>query len=429
MALLVLLSSTTDHFGGGIRWSQFLVAAQQRGRDNAARSQSDLIPGNHTSNAAVLVSSSRFWHNYRHVSNVLTMYNLLKNHGGLRDEDIILMIADDMPCNARNPFKNGIFPKTANGGNGETFYGPAVEIDYRGTDVTVDAFLRVLTGRHKMGELPSRTLSHLSPGTNVLVYLTGHGGDQFFKFQDGEEITAQDLASTFTHMKDTGRYNDLLLVADTCQAFTLDPSHPEIHGSDRVRDVTTFASSLKDQNSYAHHSDTDVGMSVVDRYTYHVSEFLTKRGRGGGRDALEGVSLKEAMFDSLRSKNLGADVGMNDASSRRRTGQVALCDFLCAASEGSGVEEGGGNSVEVLRERWEHDELGASGAADMVDAEAAAARSRRLKQYGSEGKSPLDRGRDDEPKQDGRRGMRSSDPRFLLCVAGLMVAVRLSSKK
>ena len=70
---------------------------QRRYSDQTARA-ADLLSGNHTRNAAVLVSSSRYWHNYRHVSNVLSLYNLLKTGGRFTDDNIILMIADDVPC-------------------------------------------------------------------------------------------------------------------------------------------------------------------------------------------------------------------------------------------------------------------------------------------------------------------------------------------
>jgi len=55
----------------------------------------------HTNNWAVLVCTSRFWFNYRHVANTLSIYHTIKEHG-IPDSNIILMLADDMPCNPRN---------------------------------------------------------------------------------------------------------------------------------------------------------------------------------------------------------------------------------------------------------------------------------------------------------------------------------------
>lgn len=40
-----------------------------------------LTRGNHTNNWAVLVDTSRFWFNYRHVANVLSIYRTVKRLG------------------------------------------------------------------------------------------------------------------------------------------------------------------------------------------------------------------------------------------------------------------------------------------------------------------------------------------------------------
>ena len=197
---------------------------------------SPLISGNHTSNVAIIVSSSRYWFNYRHVTNALSIYHLLKR-GGITDDNIILMLADEIPCNMRNPFRGKIFPRGTGGGD----LMEDAEIDYSGTDVTVDAFLRVLLGRHLPGEEggSARSWPKLDENSNVLVYLTGHGGDNFFKFQDGEELMSNDVASVFSQMYEMKRYNEILFISDTCQAFTM---ADEI----RVPNVFSVGSSLKE---------------------------------------------------------------------------------------------------------------------------------------------------------------------------------------
>ncbi len=47
---------------------------------------------------AVLVCTSRFYYNYRHVANTLSMYRTVKRLG-IPDSNIILMLADDVACN------------------------------------------------------------------------------------------------------------------------------------------------------------------------------------------------------------------------------------------------------------------------------------------------------------------------------------------
>ena len=53
------------------------------------------------------------------------------------------------------------------------------------------------------------------------VYLSGHGGNEFMKFQDTQELMAGDVADALAQMAAKGRYRELLLVVETCQAATL----------------------------------------------------------------------------------------------------------------------------------------------------------------------------------------------------------------
>lgn len=95
----------------------------------------------HTNNWAVLVCTSAFWFNYRHVANVLSVYRMAKGLG-IPDDHIILMLADDMACNGRNNHQGQVFgslEKTLN------LYGDDIEVDYRGCEVTVEMFIRLLT--------------------------------------------------------------------------------------------------------------------------------------------------------------------------------------------------------------------------------------------------------------------------------------------
>ena len=62
---------------------------------------------------------------------------------GIPDSNIILMLADDVACNPRNKFPGCVF---ANAGRHLDLYGDNIEVDYRGYEVTVENFIRVLTG-------------------------------------------------------------------------------------------------------------------------------------------------------------------------------------------------------------------------------------------------------------------------------------------
>ncbi|EFJ48837.1 hypothetical protein VOLCADRAFT_60020 [Volvox carteri f. nagariensis] len=216
----------------------------------------------HENNWAVLVSTSRFWLNYRHIVNTMSIYHVVKRLG-IPDSNIILMIPDDMACNARNPLPAQLF-------NNESHlldvYGQDVEVDYRGYEVTVSNFLQVMTGRaHYNVPRSKRLLSDAS--SNVLVYLSGHGGDEFIKFNDVEELLAQDLADALAQMAEKGRYRELLMIVETCEAATL---------VQRISapNVITVASSQKGQQSLSFKSDPELGLSLIDRFTYQTLAFF-----------------------------------------------------------------------------------------------------------------------------------------------------------
>nr|CCA19647.1 GPIanchor transamidase putative [Albugo laibachii Nc14]CCA23079.1 GPIanchor transamidase putative [Albugo laibachii Nc14] len=215
-----------------------------------------------TNNWAVVVDTSRFWFNYRHIANALSLYHSVKLMG-IPDSQIILMLADQMPCNARNCFPGQVFNSRTQKIN---LYGKDVEVDYRGAEVTVANFITVLTGRHQEATPASKKLE-TDENSNIFIFMTGHGGDQFLKFQDAEEISSQDLADAFQDMHVKKRYKKILFMVDTCQAGSL-------FNAITSPNVATIGSSKVGENSYAHHVDRQLGLSVIDRFTYFTLDYL-----------------------------------------------------------------------------------------------------------------------------------------------------------
>jgi GPI-anchor transamidase subunit K len=285
----------------------------------------------HTSNHAVIVSSSRYWFNYRHVINALSIYRLIRSNG-IPDSNIVLMLADEYAVNPRNPLPNQLLPA---GRAGPTLYDAGVEIDYRGDDVRVESFLRVLTGRRHPscadeddvvdkddclgGQGP---VLDTDRNSNVLIYLTGHGGDNFFKFQDAEEVLASQLGSALSEMSARGMYRHVLLLADTCQAFTL---------GDAVTapNVTVIGSSLRGESSYAHHSDDALGLSVIERYTHALIEFLNGRA-----SSWQQLTLQQGLVDPYSYETQRAHVGVKEDTAVLTMNQLRMGDFFCNVGSG-----------------------------------------------------------------------------------------------
>ncbi|KAF9428696.1 glycosylphosphatidylinositol anchor biosynthesis [Podila epigama] len=282
----------------------------------------------HTNNWAVLVCTSRFWFNYRHIANTLSMYRTVKRLG-IPDSNIILMLADDVACNSRN-----IFPATVynNRDRHLDLYGENVEVDYRGYEVTVENFIRMLTGRVSKDTPRSKRLM-TDDQSNILVYMTGHGGEEFLKFQDAEEISAYDLGDAFQQMYEKKRYNEILFMIDTCQANTM---YTKIHSPN----ILATGSSKLDESSYSHHNDPDIGVAVIDRFTYYNLEVLEKI------DMQSKATLKQ-LFDTYSYERLGSTHGVREDLFNRPLDQVPITDFfgnvqnveLTKTKDASGTEE------------------------------------------------------------------------------------------
>lgn len=268
---------------------------------------------NHTNNWAIIVGTSRFWFNYRHTSNPLGFYRTVKRLG-IPDSHIILMLADDHACNARNVFPGEIFH---NANRQSNVYGDAIEVDYRGYDVTVELFIRLMTGRHD----PSvpRTQRLLSDErSNILLYMSGHGGDEFLKFQDSEELSAMDLADCVEQMYQKKRYNEMMIVIDTCQAESM---FFQLYSPN----IFAIGSSKRRTNSYSHHHDKVIGVSVVDRFSYYSLEYLDQL-------TLTSTQTIANFFSYFRPELLHSQANWRTDLYKKDISKVLVTDFFASVT-------------------------------------------------------------------------------------------------
>ena len=292
---------------------------QSHASTNAAHETSTNATGRprattHTNNWAVLVGTSKFWFNYRHLANVLGMYRTVKRLG-IPDSHIILMLADDAACNPRNPYPGSVW---ASYKHELDLYGDDVEVDYRGYEVTVTNLLRLLTGRVP-AHMPRSKRLDSDEHSNIFLYMTGHGGDEFLKFQDSEEISAYDLADAIEQMWEKRRYHELLFMIDTCQAATM---------ASRLYspNVIAVGSSLKGENSYSYTTDYAVGVPLSDRYTRVVLEYMEKVTRTSAQ------TLQE-LFSSVGEARTYSTQFVRSDLFHRPLDEVRITDFLGSVAQ------------------------------------------------------------------------------------------------
>ncbi|KAG5437505.1 hypothetical protein PCANB_000933 [Pneumocystis canis] len=238
------------------------------------------------------------------------MYRTIKRLG-IPDSQIILMLSDDIACNSRNAFPGAVFH---NADRVLDLYGEDIEVDYRGYEVTVENFIRLLTGRVSPNTPRSKRLL-TDEQSNIFIYMTGHGGDSFLKFQDSEEIFSNDIADAFQQMWEKRRYHEILFMIDTCQANTM-------YSKFYSPNVLAMGSSDLNESSYSHHSDNDIGVSVIDRFTYYTLDFLEKNVNITSK-----YTFKD-LFDSYDKNLIQSTPGIKTDLFGREINDVKITDFL-----------------------------------------------------------------------------------------------------
>ncbi|TAL16567.1 hypothetical protein EPN96_09000 [bacterium] len=169
---------------------------------------------------ALIVAGSNEWGNYRHQSDALAQYRLLKK-SGLGDDRIILVLADDIAGNPANPYP-GVVQYVE---GGENQY-EGVRIDYNLSSITASALIDILTGNQ------SETLDQVilsGPGDNIYVYLSGHGNQSGFfvdspdplSYSQGALLTPQALNTALNAMNASDKYRQVLLVVEACHSGAL----------------------------------------------------------------------------------------------------------------------------------------------------------------------------------------------------------------
>lgn len=243
------------------------------------------------------------------MANVLSMYRTVKRLG-IPDSQIILMLSDDVACNSRNLFPGSVFN---NADRALDLYGESVEVDYKGYEVTVENFIRLLTDRWGEEQPKSKRLL-TDENSNIFIYMTGHGGADFLKFQDAEEIASHDIADAFAQMHEKKRYNELFFMIDTCQANTM-------YSKFYSPNILAVGSSRLDESSYSHHSDVELGVAVIDRFTYYTLDFMEGIGKNSS------LSLQD-LFDYYTFEKVHSHVGVRTDLFQRDPSQVLVTDFF-----------------------------------------------------------------------------------------------------
>lgn len=214
-------------------------------------------------NWAVLVAGSEGYHNYRHQANMCGAHQIVKNKG-IKPENIITMVYDDVAYSEENPHKGMLF----NEPNGPDVH-EGCEIDYKGKDVNKDNFFAVLKGDSEAtgGKKVLKSTSE----DKVFVYYNDHGNTGIIAMPGHQTVYADELLETLQYMHKNNMYSELLWYTSACYSGSL----------------------WKDQ------LPEDIGVFATTSANYKQSSY--GRWCGPPDDVIRGVSLGACLSDEYTS--------------------------------------------------------------------------------------------------------------------------------
>nr|AXQ06495.1 legumain [Vriesea carinata] len=164
---------------------------------------------------AVLIAGSSGYGNYRHQADVCHAYQTLKK-GGLKDENIVVFMYDDIAYNGENP-RPGVIINHPQGG--DVYAG--VPKDYVGEDVTVNNFFAVLLGNKTALTGGSGKVVDSGPDDHIFIFYSDHGGPGVLGMPTYPYLYANDLIAVLKQKHSSGTYKSLVFYLEACESGSI----------------------------------------------------------------------------------------------------------------------------------------------------------------------------------------------------------------
>ncbi|KAG6388022.1 hypothetical protein SASPL_153219 [Salvia splendens] len=164
---------------------------------------------------AVLFAGSNGYWNYRHQADVCHAYQILKK-GGLKDENIVVFMYDDIANNRENPRPGVII----NNPHGADVY-KGVPKDYVGSAVNAENFYAAILGNKSAVKGGSGKVVDSGPNDHIFIYYTDHGGPGILGTPAGPYIYADDLNAVLKQKHAAGTYKSLVFYLEACESGSI----------------------------------------------------------------------------------------------------------------------------------------------------------------------------------------------------------------
>lgn len=166
-------------------------------------------------NWAVLVAGSRGYGNYRHQADICHAYQILKKNG-LKDENIIVFMYDDIAHNEENPRK-GIIINNPKGG--DVYKG--VPKDYTGKYLTTSNLLAAILGNKTAIKGGSGKVINSGPNDRIFIYYSDHGSPGVLTMPNDDDLYAKDFINTLKKKHQMGTYKSMVIYVEACEAGSI----------------------------------------------------------------------------------------------------------------------------------------------------------------------------------------------------------------
>ena len=216
-----------------------------------------------TEQYAVLVQGSDGSTNYRHLADVLSVYQLLRK-GGFDDDHIVLILDKQEAARQDNIIRSSFISDDLMGGTDGL---PGAVVDYDNHALTAAEVADIL-----------KKVSGSVAGANILLYWSGHGrsqsngGSNEFEWlgtSAGQGFTADLLRQTASEMLAEGGARKLLVIAEPCYAEATVSSLVGITGA------LAFVGANTAEQSWGDNWNSEGLYWMSDRFTQNVVKQLT----------------------------------------------------------------------------------------------------------------------------------------------------------
>ncbi|TKY55414.1 Vacuolar-processing enzyme [Spatholobus suberectus] len=164
---------------------------------------------------AVLVAGSSGYGNYRHQADVCHAYQLLIK-GGLKEENIVVFMYDDIATNDLNPRPGVII----NHPQGQDVYA-GVPKDYTGESVTSENLFAVILGDKSKVKGGSGKVINSKPEDRIFMYYSDHGGPGVLGMPNMPYLYAMDFIDVLKKKHASGGYKEMVIYVEACESGSM----------------------------------------------------------------------------------------------------------------------------------------------------------------------------------------------------------------